>query len=82
MPKLTEQQKRFAESYLRTMDAGRSAIEAGYSEHSAPSIGSRLLKKPQVAAYLNQLSAEIAEKTGVECGEIVAELRKIAFASA
>ena len=82
MPKLSEKQKRFAESYIKTFDAGRSAIEAGYSEKSAPSIGSRLLKKPQVAAYLNQLSANIQEKTEVEVGEIIAELRKIAFASA
>jgi len=82
MPKLSEQQKRFAESYMRTFDAGKAAIEAGYSEQSAPSQGSKLLRKPQVSAYIDQLSAEIQEKTTVEVGEIIAEIRKIAFAPA
>ena len=81
MPKLTEQQKRFAESYMRTFDAGKAAIEAGYSEASAPSQGSKLLRKTQVSAYIDQLSADIQEKTEVEVAEIIQALRKIAFAA-
>ena len=81
MPKLNEKQKRFAESYIKTMDGGRSAIEAGYSERSAPSIASNLLKKPQVASHIHQLSSNIQERTEVEVGEIIAELRKVGFAS-
>ena len=52
MPELTGRQKKFAEGYLEHGQIKKAAIVAGYSEKSASSIGSILLRKPAVQAFL------------------------------
>ena len=46
MEGLTDKQKKFAWEYWNLGNATKSAINAGYSERSAYSQGSALLKKP------------------------------------
>lgn len=43
MIKLTTKQKRFADNYIKTGSATQSAIEAGYSKKTAPTIASENL---------------------------------------
>lgn len=50
---LTEKQKRFADAYLETLNATKSAKIAGYSEKTAGSIGRENLRKPQIMNYIN-----------------------------
>lgn len=45
---LTLQQRKFVNAYLRTGVGKNAAIEAGYSEKSADSMGSQLLKNPKI----------------------------------
>lgn len=54
MPELTDKQRAFVLEYLKDKNATRAAIAAGYSAKSAYSIGSELLRKPEVAEFLAQ----------------------------
>lgn len=57
---LTIKQQRFADEYIKSLNATRSAIAAGYSEDSAYSIGSENLRKPEVRAYIDEKLKEAA----------------------
>jgi Terminase small subunit len=52
---LTEQQMRFAENYLEFNNGTFAAVKAGYSENSAASQASRLLKNAKVKEYIEEL---------------------------
>lgn len=60
---LTEQNKCFVEEFLKLKckNATKAAIAAGYSEKTASSQASMLLKHPDVSAYLKQRKAEMAQ---------------------
>lgn len=47
--KLTNKQRAFIEQYLIDFNATQAAIRAGYSEHTAGSIGAENLRKPQIS---------------------------------
>lgn len=51
---LTHKQQAFVNAYLRTLNATQAAIEAGYSEHTARSIGSENLTKPDIKEVIKQ----------------------------
>ena len=50
--KLTAKQQLFIDKYLIHFNATKAAIQAGYSEKTAYSIGSELLKKPELSALI------------------------------
>ncbi|OYD41178.1 terminase small subunit [Sphingobacterium cellulitidis] len=50
--KLTAKQQLFIDNYLIHFNATKAAIQAGYSEKTAYSIGSELLKKPELSALI------------------------------
>lgn len=81
MPVLTDQQKKFCAEYIRSGFDRMAAIKAaGYSVHSAKTIASQLLAKKQVQAEISRLVSQIEEKSSVEIAEVIAGLRRIAFA--
>ncbi|MHA7967701.1 terminase small subunit [Paenibacillus sp. CAU 1782] len=51
---MREQHKAFADYYIETQNATEAAKKAGYSEKTAYSIGSRLLKKVEIDAYIKE----------------------------
>lgn len=51
---LTMKQQAFVERYCTHFNATQAALEAGYSERSAYSIGSENLKKPEIAQALTE----------------------------
>ena len=57
---LTNRNRAFCREYVKDWNATRSAAAVGYSEKTAYSIGSRLLKKVEVAAEISRLVAELA----------------------
>lgn len=76
----TERQKLFAYAYFNNGgNAAQAAIEAGYSEATAPQIASRLLKYVNVAALLAELNDKLKERAIVTKEQIAAELAKIGF---
>lgn len=54
------QWRQFVEEYLKCWSATEAAKRAGYSERSAYNIGSRLMKKDEVDAFLRQRISESA----------------------
>ena len=56
---LTQQQKIFCEEYIKTNNATKAAIAAGYSKKSARKIGSENRTKPDISAYIQSRLDEI-----------------------
>lgn len=54
---MNERQKAFADYYIETNNITESAKKAGYSERTAHSLGSRLLKNVKVQNYIKELMA-------------------------
>ncbi len=59
---LNARQESFAQRYAVSGNATQSAIEAGYSEHTAAQQASRLLKNVKVSTLIRQLQEETAER--------------------
>jgi phage terminase small subunit len=72
---LSAMQKMFVEAYLRTFNATQAAKDAGYSEDSAYSQGSRLLKNAEIAARVRERLQEAA----MSADEVLYHLREIAL---
>jgi len=77
---LKDKRKVFAAEYVKDWNATQAAFRAGYSPKTAYSQGQRLLKNVEVRAEIDKTSADIADQNDVEAREIIAGLRRIAFA--
>lgn len=53
---LRPKQKKFCDLYIQTLNATKSAIEAGYSKKTAHSIGNENLSKPEIIEYIKNHS--------------------------
>ncbi len=69
--KLKPKELIFAEEWLKTTNATQSAIKAGYSERTAYSAGSRLLKKVDVKQYIDERLAEMQESSIADTNEVM-----------
>ena len=69
--KLKPKEVIFAEEWLKTTNATQSAIKAGYSERTAYSAGSRLLKKVDVKQYIDERLAEMKENSIADTDEVM-----------
>lgn len=78
---LTEKQARFVAEYLVDLNATEAAIKAGYSEKTAYSIGFENLRKPEIAAAIQQAMDERQKRTQITQDRVLAELAKVAFAN-
>lgn len=77
---LTDQQRLFAEIYVRNFNATQAAIKAGYNINSAYSIGYENLRKPRVRAYIEHLKQLKKESIMIGVDDIVERYMRIAFA--
>ena len=75
----TRQQKLFIDEYLklRKSNATQAAINAGYSEKSAQSQSSQLLKNPNVLEYLKEREKAITQELQEEFVFDAIEARKV-----
>ena len=73
MRDLTPRQREFVRHYLATSNGTQSAIQAGYSKHTAAEQASRLLKSVRVA---QAVAAGLAD-SGDTQGTIIDELRTV-----
>lgn len=69
--KLKPKELIFAEEWLKTTNATQSAIKAGYSERTAYSAGSRLLKKVDVRQYIDERLAEMKENSIADTDDVM-----------
>ncbi len=80
---LTEKKRRFADAILSGASNKKAAIDAGYSEKTAPQAGSKLAKDPDVSAYLerrrkfDQAKAEVKAETEKVNSEREAEAKAL-----
>jgi phage terminase small subunit len=80
MPKdgLTRKQKAFCENYIANGgNATQAAIDAGYKPNSAKSVGSENLSKPDIAAYIRDLSKPTEEKRIASAEEVLEYLTMV-----
>lgn len=74
---MNARQKKFCDEYLIDLNATQAAIRAGYSEHTARSLGQRLLTNVDVSAYIQQqLDAIHSEKTA-DAQEVIEYLTSV-----
>lgn len=74
---LTEKERIFADEYIKTTNATQSAIKAGYSEKSASSKGSQLLRKVKVRKYIDEIMEKRSKNTIATADEVLEYLTKV-----
>lgn len=75
---LTYKQELFCREYVIDGNATRAAESAGYSKNTAYSIGSELLKKPEIQAFIDDLNEERVSALNITHEQILTELLAIA----
>lgn len=76
---LTAKQRRFVDEYLVDLNATQAAIRAGYSERTAGSVGHDLLKKPEIAAAIQEAMRARGERTEVTADRVLQEAARLAL---
>ncbi len=75
--KLTEKERIFADEYIKTTNATQSAITAGYSEKTASSKGSQLLRKVKVRQYIDDVMNERSKNSIATADEVLQYLSRV-----
>jgi phage terminase small subunit len=76
---LTDKQELFVHEYLLDGNATRAAKSAGYSEESAYSIGSELLRNPEVSDAIAKRFNKRLQRLELSADKVLQELCKLAF---
>lgn len=74
---LTEKERIFADEYIKTTNATQSAIKAGYSEKTASSKGSQLLRKVKVRQYIDGVMDKRSKNTIATADEVLQYLSRV-----
>lgn len=77
MNELTLKQQRFADEYIRTGNAYKSAILAGYSKNYAKGQVNKLLENVGVKAYIDKRLEELKKKAIADQDEILQYLTSV-----
>lgn len=75
--KLTPKQERFCREYLIDLNGTQAAIRAGYSEKTAYSIASEVLKKPEIMMRINELQADRSQRTEITADYVLNGIKEI-----
>lgn len=78
--RLSPRHQRFVEEYLIDLNAAEAAVRAGYAGRDAKHYGSWLLRRPRIAATLEQALAAREEKTRLTGERVLQEYGRMAFA--
>jgi phage terminase small subunit len=71
MGKLTKKQELFVKEYLIDLNATQAAIRAGYSKKTSYSIGEENLKKPVIAAAIQEAMDKRAKRIDVNADYVL-----------
>ena len=74
---LTQQQKRFVANYIKSLDATKSAVEAGYKTETAKQKAQELLKNPQIIAQIHYQIESESNSLNINNAYIVKKLLQI-----
>ena len=75
--KLTPKQKTFVSEYLIDLNATQAAIRAGYSKKTAGQIGDENLRKPQIAAAIQESMSQRAERIKISSELVVQGILRV-----
>jgi phage terminase small subunit len=78
---LPDRQEIFIQEYLKTRNATKAAIKAGYSEKTARVQGSDLLTKPDIKARIEAEMIKLQKKHEIGRDRVVKEAAAIAFSN-
>ena len=77
LTKLTPKQRLFVSEYLIDLNATQAAIRAGYSKKTAGQIGDENLRKPQIAAVIQESMSQRAERTEINSELVIQGLLRL-----
>ena len=75
---MTDKQNVFVQEYLKDLNATQAAIRAGYSAHTAYSIGQRLLSNVEISNAINSAMSERSERAKLTADYVLQNLHEIA----
>lgn len=78
MSTINLKQRKFLDVFLKTQNATKAAIAAGYSEKSARQIGARLLTNAAIHQEIERLSEKAAEKSELSAEYVLGNLKNVA----
>lgn len=73
--------EKFCRAYIIDLNSRNAAISAGYSEKTAGSQGSRLLKNVKISARIEQLLHKQADKLDITAERVLRELALLAYSN-
>ncbi len=74
---MTPKQRKFADEYIQSGNATRSAIKAGYSKKTAYSVGSENLTKPDIKNYINKRMNVLSRHNIMDAKEAIETLTRM-----
>ena len=77
--KLNRKQKLFVEEYLIDLNGAGAVRRAGYKSDRPDSLAYTLLRKPEVAEFVDNALSERSKRLQIDADRVMAELAKIAF---
>lgn len=75
--KLTKQQRKFANEFIKTNNAYQSAINAGYSKAYAKNASKKLLENGGIQSYINKKVGKVEEHESNEADEVLRNIYRI-----
>lgn len=75
--KLTKQQRKFANDFIKTNNAYQSAINAGYSKAYAKNASKKLLENGGIQSYINKKVGKVEEHESNEADEVLRNIYRI-----
>jgi len=81
LAQLNAREHKFVAEFLACGNATLSAKRAGYSEHTAYSIGHEILRKPEISACVQAGVDAMAARCEVDADKIVKDLAAVAFSN-
>jgi phage terminase small subunit len=75
---LPPRQMRFVEEYVKDLNGAAAAIRAGYSSHTARSIASEYLARPDIAEHVERAKATRLSRTHYEADSVLQEMATLA----
>jgi phage terminase small subunit len=76
---MKDRRERFAQEYIKDLNATKAAIRAGYAKTTAHCQGSRLLKNGKVQARIADLKAKVESKIVYDKARVLDEIARIAL---
>lgn len=75
---ISAQQRKFANEWIRTHNAYRSAIYAGYAPNTAKNATKRLLENSGISKYISSKTKKVEQKESDDADEVLKNIYRIA----